>query len=119
MISDTQNQASFWRMELIKAMITVTNVGVSKNGGNYPKMDGENNGSKPYFLMDDLGGTVPLFLEGHPFAKRHKFFTSRAVIDAMRQAFGSKRFVVRDRLPVDWSHSASNLTKKTLGKSTS
>ena len=24
-------------------------------------MDGENNGSKPYFLMDDLG--VPLFLE--------------------------------------------------------
>ena len=26
-----------------------------------PKMDGENNGSKPYFLMDDLG--VPLFSE--------------------------------------------------------
>ena len=26
-----------------------------------PKMDGENIGSKPYFLMDDLG--VPLFLE--------------------------------------------------------
>ena len=25
------------------------------------KMDGENNGSKPYFLMDDLG--VALFLE--------------------------------------------------------
>ena len=27
-----------------------------------PKMDGENNG-KPYFLMDDLGGCNPLFLE--------------------------------------------------------
>ena len=26
-----------------------------------PKMDGENNGSKPYEQMDDLG--VPLFLE--------------------------------------------------------
>ena len=25
-------------------------------------MDGENNG-KPYFLMDDLGGVFPLFLE--------------------------------------------------------
>ncbi len=31
------------------------------NRGKNPKMDGENNGSKPYFLMDDLG--VPLFLE--------------------------------------------------------
>ena len=28
----------------------------------YPKMDGENNGSKPYEQMDDLGQT-PLFLE--------------------------------------------------------
>ena len=28
-------------------------------------MDGENNGSKPYEQMDDLGG-FPLFLEGHP-----------------------------------------------------
>ena len=26
-----------------------------------PKMDGENNGSKPYEQMDDLG--IPLFLE--------------------------------------------------------
>ena len=32
-----------------------------KIGGKHPKMDGENNGSKPYFLMHDLG--VPLFLE--------------------------------------------------------
>ena len=29
-------------------------------------MDGENNGSKPYFLMDDLG--VPLFFWKHPFS---------------------------------------------------
>ncbi len=26
-------------------------------------MDGENNGSKPYEQMDDLGGNIPLFLE--------------------------------------------------------
>ncbi len=36
-------------------------LGVSKNRGNTPKMDGENNG-KPYEQMDDLGGK-PLFLE--------------------------------------------------------
>ena len=38
-------------------------VGVNpKIGGKFsPKMDGENNGSKPYEQMDDLG--VPLFLE--------------------------------------------------------
>ena len=35
-------------------------MGVSKNWGVSPKMDGEKNG-KPYFLMDDLG--VLLFLE--------------------------------------------------------
>ena len=36
--------------------------GPPKIGGcKTPKMDGENNGSKPYFVMDDLG--VPLFLE--------------------------------------------------------
>ena len=32
-------------------------LGVSQNRGKNPKMDGENNG-KPYFLMDDLGGTI-------------------------------------------------------------
>ncbi len=31
-----------------------------------PKMDGENNGSKPYEQMDDLGGKNPLFLVQHP-----------------------------------------------------
>ena len=31
-------------------------------GGKPPKMDGENNG-KPYCLMDDLGGNLPLFSE--------------------------------------------------------
>ena len=30
-------------------------MGVSKNRGVSPKMDGEING-KPYFLMDDMGG---------------------------------------------------------------
>ncbi len=31
-------------------------------GGNFtPKMDGENNGGKPYEQMDDLGG-FPIFL---------------------------------------------------------
>ena len=34
---------------------------VSKNRGKTPKMDGENNGSKPYEQIDDLG--APLFLE--------------------------------------------------------
>ncbi len=38
-------------------------MGFSKNrGGKPPKMDGENH-EKPYFLMDDLGGKQPLFLE--------------------------------------------------------
>ncbi len=36
-------------------------MGVSKNRGKTPKMDGENN-SKPYEQMDDLGGfTTPIF----------------------------------------------------------
>ena len=36
-------------------------------GKQTPKMDGENNGSKPYEQMDDLGAkNTPLFLEGHP-----------------------------------------------------
>ena len=32
----------------------------SKNNA-IPKMDGENNGSKPYEQMDDLGGFPPIF----------------------------------------------------------
>ena len=43
----------------------------SKNRGVYPispKMEGENKGSKPYFLMDDLG-VFPLF-----FPPNHQFF---------------------------------------------
>ena len=35
-------------------------MGVSKNRGKTPKMDGENNG-KPYFLMDDFGGKPTIF----------------------------------------------------------
>ena len=34
-------------------------MGVSKNSGNTPKMDGEYNG-KPYFSMDDLGGKTTI-----------------------------------------------------------
>ena len=42
---------------------------VSKNrGGLPPKMDGENNGSKPYEQMDDLGGIPPhYFWVQHPY----------------------------------------------------
>ena len=39
-----------------QAMVQPVYVGVSKNRFFSSKMDGENNGSKPYFLMDDLGG---------------------------------------------------------------
>ena len=36
---------------------SILDMGVSKNrGGKPPKMDGENNGSKPYEQMDDLRG---------------------------------------------------------------
>ena len=41
-------------------------MGVSKNRGKPPKMDGEING-KPYEQMDDLGGKHPLFLVQHPY----------------------------------------------------
>ena len=50
-------------------------MGVSQNRG-YPKMDGENNGSKPYEQMDDLGG-FPLFLVQHPFQAQGLLFTIR------------------------------------------
>ena len=43
------------------------NMGVSKNRGKIPKMDGENNG-KPYEQMDDLG--IPLiFGNAHIFPR--------------------------------------------------
>ena len=35
-------------------------IGVSKNRGGYPKMDGENNG-KPLFFNDDFGGKPTIF----------------------------------------------------------
>ncbi len=38
----------------------IQNMGVSKNRGT-PKMDGENNGSKPYEQMDDLGWFSHIF----------------------------------------------------------
>ena len=39
-------------------------MGVSKNSGFSPKMDGENNG-KPYVQMDDLGGKPTIFGNTH------------------------------------------------------
>ena len=36
-------------------------MGVSKNRGKTPKMDGLFHGSKPYEQMDDLGGFPPIF----------------------------------------------------------
>ncbi len=44
-------------------------MGVSKNSGKTPKMDGENKG-KPYEQMDDLGGP-PLFLETPIYTQKH------------------------------------------------
>ena len=38
-----------------------------KKGVYHTKMDGENHGSKPYCLMDDLGGKIPYFWK-HPYA---------------------------------------------------
>ena len=39
-------------------------MGVSKNRGKTPKMDGENNG-KPYCLMDGLGAKPTIFGNTH------------------------------------------------------
>ena len=50
----------FERMEIQRR-----DMGVSKMGGNPPKMDGVFHG-KPYEQMDDLGGFYPLFLVQHP-----------------------------------------------------
>ena len=44
--------------------LLVCHMGVSKNRGKTPKMDGGNNGSNP-IKMDDLGG-FPIFLVQHP-----------------------------------------------------
>ena len=49
----------------ICAVATFTfHMGVSKNRGETPKMDGENNG-KPYEQMDDLGGFPIIFGNSH------------------------------------------------------
>ena len=44
-------------------------MGVSKNRGKHPKMDGENKGT-PYFLVDDFGGKNPYFWK-HPYEDLH------------------------------------------------
>ena len=40
-------------------------------GWKAPKMDGENFMENPMNKWDDLGGFLPLFLEGHPY---YRFF---------------------------------------------
>ena len=51
-----------------------------------PKWDGENNGSKPYFLMDDLG--VPLFLETPIYMYIHPLlFESKALMVSINYGF--------------------------------
>ena len=68
----TENEISFvenhhlefsWQKKTTLKLTASLLVGCwTKNKGDFtPKMDGENNGSKPYEQMDDLG--VPLFLE--------------------------------------------------------
>ena len=58
----TLQTLNFWRGNFSHhRYVTITkHGGVSKNRGKTPKMDGENNGSKPYEEMDDLG--VPVYL---------------------------------------------------------
>ena len=48
-------------------------------GGKTTKMDGENNGSKPYEQMDDLGVPFPLFLVQHPYLESLRFFHLRTL----------------------------------------
>ena len=49
-------------MTVHKDRLILNYMGVSKNRGKNSKMDGENNGSKPYEQMDDFGGfTTPIF----------------------------------------------------------
>ena len=43
-----------------------------KIGGKKNKMDGENHGKPPMFLMDDLGGKTPLFLGNIPNPMKNK-----------------------------------------------
>ena len=53
-------------------------MGVSKNrGGKPPKMDGENNGSKPYEQMDDLGVFPPIFWSATQMTICFLFFRSK------------------------------------------
>ncbi len=50
------------RIERPEALEVLNYMGVSKNCGKNPKIDGENNVSKPYEQMDDLGGNfTPYF----------------------------------------------------------
>ena len=51
----------FWKIEdLLPQCCSKTTFGCFQKYG-HPKTDGENNGSKPYFQMDDLGGKLTYF----------------------------------------------------------
>ena len=64
-----QDQNKLKKKHQIKTRIITRYMGVSKNSGKTPKMDGENKG-KPYEQMDDLGGP-PLFLETPIYTQKH------------------------------------------------
>ena len=54
-------------------------MGVSKNRGFYPKMDGENHG-KPYSSMDGLGGKPTIFGNIHIASKPQSDHPRRVVL---------------------------------------
>ena len=64
-------------------------------------MDGENNGSKPYEQMDDLGGLPPLFLIQHPNIKRTTF-DSIAELWIFRKVLGDAKVSHRPELSDLW-----------------
>ena len=52
-------------------------------------MDGENNGSKPYEQMDDLGGKKPYFWK-HPYISKSRLVSTSTTFGA------KKRVAVQD-----------------------
>ena len=75
-------------------------IGVSKNRGKHPKMDGENHG-KPYEQMDDLGGKPPLFWNIQMLLYNEDLL-SDTVVNPSLQAAGGK--VAEPWTCEPWSH---------------
>ena len=59
-VYNKEAKAAIWIRGLMWFFVPLMKLGVSKNRGVSPKMDGEHNG-KPYFLMDDLAGKPTIF----------------------------------------------------------